>query len=303
MNFSDIVLADHYEYMIIAVDFIIAIAMLTAVGKVTGLVSNVKTVQELSVKDNFAFGISYAAAILAVGIMLTGALSGDVTISLLYEVGIVSAYGVLGIVLMTTTKRILDRVSLPKIAIQEQILKGNSAAGIVDAANMLATAIIVRAVMIWVDTESFSGLLMVLGGFVFSQILMMLVTRYRLFVYASRHNGENLQGAFEAGNIALALRYFGHNVGVALAVTAASGIATYTEGQEIESAILWAGVSLGLTIGLSLLSILARHIILWGINVVEEVDKQKNVGVGFIECMIYISNGVLMVALFGISAS
>ncbi len=303
MNFSDIVLADHYEYMVIAVDFLIAIFVLTAVGKVTGLVSNVKSVHELSVKDNVAFGISYAAAILAVGIMLTGALSGDVTVSLLYEVGIVSAYGVLGIVLMTMTKRVLDRISLPKIAIQDEIIKGNSAAGIVDAANMLATAIIVRAVMIWVDTESFSGLFMVLGGFVFSQVLMMLVTRYRLFVYASRHNGESLQSAFEAGNVALALRYFGHTVGVALAVTAASGIATYTEGQEIESAILWAAVSLALTVGLSLLSIFARHIILWGINVVEEVDRQKNVGIGFIECMIYIANGVLMVALFGISVS
>jgi len=303
MNFSDIVLADQYEYMVIAVDFLIAIFMLTAIGKVTGLVSSVKSMHELSEKDNFSYGISYAAAILAVGIMLTGALSGETTVSLFYEIGIVSAYGVLGIALMTATKHFLDKVSLPKISIRDEIIKGNAAAGIVDAANMLATAIIVRAVMIWVDTESFSGLFMVLAGFIFSQVLMMLVTRYRLFIYASRHNGESLQSAFETGNIALALRYFGHNVGVALAVTAASGIATYTEGQEIESAILWASVSLALTVGLSLLSIIARHIILWGINVVEEVDTQRNVGVGFIECMIYIANGVLMVALFGITAS
>lgn len=303
MNFSDIVEADHYEYMVIAVDFIIAILMLTAVGKVTGLVSNVKSIHELSEKDNISFGISYAAAILALGIMLTGALSGDVTISLVYEIGIVSAYGVLGIVLMTATKHFLDRVSLPKISIHKEILRGNSAAGIVDAANMLATAIIVRAVMIWVDTESYSGLLMVLGGFVFSQLLMVLVTRYRLFVYARRHNGKNLQSAFEEGNVALALRYFGHKMGVALAVTAASGIATYTEGQEIESAVLWALISLALTVGLSFLSIVARHIILWKIDVVDEVDNQKNIGVGFIECMIYIANGVLLVALFGISVN
>jgi uncharacterized membrane protein YjfL (UPF0719 family) len=303
MNFTDIILADHYEYMVIAIDLLIAIIMLTAVGKVTGLVSNVKSVHELSEKDNFAYGISFAAAILSIGIMLTGALSGDVTVSLVYEISIVSAYGVLGIALMTATKHFLDRFSLPKIAIHDEIMKGNSAAGIVDAANMLATAIIVRAVMIWVDTESFSGLLIVLAGFVFSQVLMVLVTRYRLYVYASRHSGKNLQSAFEAGNIALSLRYFGHKVGVALAVTAASGIATYTDGQEIESVILWVVISLALTVGLSILSILARKAILLGINVVEEVDTQKNIGVGFIECMIYIANGVLLVALFGISPS
>ena len=303
MNFSNIVMTDRYEYMVIVIDFLISVFILTAVGKVTGLVSNVKSVHELSEKDNFSFGISYAAAILAVGIMLTGALSGDVTISLVYEMSIVAAYGVLGIFLMTVTRHFLDRVSLPRISIHEQIVKGNSAAGIVDAANMLATAIIVRSVMIWVDTESFNGLLIVLAGFIFSQLLMVLVTRYRLFVYAKRHQGQNLQLAFEEGNIALALRYFGHKIGVALAVTAASGIASYTEGQVAESVMLWAAVSLGLTIGLSLLSIVARHVILWGINVVEEVDVQRNIGIGFIECIIYIANGVLLVALFGISNS
>ena len=89
---------------------------------------------------------------------------------------------------------------------------------------------------------------------------------------------------------------------VALAVTAASGIAVYTEGLELQITLIWGLVSLLMTIGLSLLSIAARHIILRGINVVEEVDEQQNVGVGLIEASIYIVNGFLLIALFGVTA-
>ena len=39
-----------------------------------------------------------------------------------------------------------------------------------------------------------------------------------------------------------------------------------------------------------------KRIILAKINVVEEVDKQKNMGVAYIEAMIYISIGFLLSA-------
>jgi hypothetical protein len=55
MNFSDIVMTDRYEYLVIVTDFIISVLILTAVGKVTGLVSNVKSIHELSEKDNFSW--------------------------------------------------------------------------------------------------------------------------------------------------------------------------------------------------------------------------------------------------------
>lgn len=300
MNVTDLLWLDRYEYMIVAVDFLLVVLMLTAVGKLTGVVANVNSIKELSEKDNYSFGISYAGAILALGIMMTGTVSGEETISLLYEASIVLAYGVLGIVLMALTRHFLDKVSLPNISIHKQIIAGNMAAGIIDAANMIATAIIVRAAMVWVDTEAFSGLLIVLIGFIVSQILMVLITRYRLFVYSKRHHGHNLQQEFESGNIAIAIRYLGHKIGVALAVTAASGIAEYTEGAEVQAVLLWVAVSFIMTIALSLFSIAARHVILWGINVVEEVDDQNNIGIGLIEATIFIVNGVILAALFAV---
>ncbi|MDH5232460.1 MAG: DUF350 domain-containing protein [Gammaproteobacteria bacterium] len=302
MNLTDYLALERYEYLVLLVDFVIAIVLLTLIGKVSGLVSNVNSVKELSVKDNHAFGISFGAALLALGLMLTGAVSGDETISLVYEVTIVLSYGVFGILLMVAARFILDKISLPQISIHEQILKGNAAAALVDAANMIATAIIIRAVMIWVDAESFMGLALVAFGFIASQILMIIVTRYRTFVYAKRHEGGCIQDAFENGNIALAIRYFGHKVGAALAVTAASGLVTYMPLSAITAALLWVAASAIMVIALSLIAIAARHVVLSGINVVEEVDDQGNIGIGLIEAIIYIVIGLLLVALFAVSA-
>jgi len=302
MNIQEFMSLDRFEYYVMALDFIVVLVMLTIMGKAIGLVANVNSIHELSEKDNHAFGVSFAGALIALGIMLTGAVSGDETISLLYELSIVSAYGVLGLVLMVVTRFVLDRISLPRISIHQQILSGNQAAAILDAANMIATAIIIRAVMMWVDTESFQGLAFVVLGFVASQFLMIAVTKYRTFVYGRRHNGECIQAAFEAGNIALSIRYFGHKVGAALAVTAASGIVTYSTQHEFVSAMLWLGASVVMVIILSLVSILARHIILRKVDVVQEVDDQSNIAIGLIEAVIYVVIGLLLAGLFSVSA-
>ena len=302
MNFTDYLALDRYEYLVLLIDFVIAIILLTLMGKAAGLIANVNSIKELSEKDNHAFGIAFGSALLALGIMLTGAVSGDETISLVYESTIVLSYGVFGIVLMAAARFVLDKISLPKISIHEQILNGNNAAALVDAANMIATAIIIRAVMIWVDTESYTGLAMVAFGFIASQALMILVTRYRTYVYAKRHNGASIQDAFERGNLALATRYFGHKVGAALAVTSASGLVTYLPSNATIAALLWLGASVVMIVILSLIAIATRHVVLRGINVVEEVDDQGNIGIGLIEAIIYVVLGLILVSLFAVSA-
>lgn len=283
--------------LILLVDLVLAIILLTAFRKLAGLVSNVSSTEELSGKDNFAFGLAFAGGVFALCIILTGVVSGDAGFTLLEEIVLVLSYGVLGIVLMMLSRKVLDNFSLPDINIHDQIMKGNLAAAIVDVGNLLATAIIIRAVMVWIDDTDLFGLVSVVIGFVISQLVLILVTQYRSKVYASRHNGKSLQAAFEAGNKALALRYCGHKIGAALAVTAASGFVPYNEANLIQVCLVWGLISIVLTVALSLIAIGARHIILAKINVVEEVDQQANIGIGFIEATIYISIGLLLAAL------
>lgn len=282
---------------ILVLDLILAIILLTAYRKLAGLISNISTTEELASKDNFAFGLVFAGGIAALSIVLTGAISGEAGINLFEEALLVISYGVMGIILMMLTRKVFDNFALPDINIHDQIMKGNMAAAIVDVGNLLATAIIVRAVMVWIDDASLFGLISVVIGFVVSQMVLILVTQYRLRVYASRHQGNSLQAAFEAGNKALALRYCGHKIGVALAVTAASGFVPYNDERILMACLTWGLFSVILTIVLSLIAIAARHVILLKIDVVDEVDQQQNMGIGFIEATIYVAIGLILAGL------
>lgn len=282
---------------ILFVDLVVAVFLLTAYRKISGLISNVSSTEELSEKDNVAFSLVFAGGVLALSIVMTGAISGEAGSNLFYEIVLVLSYGLLGIVLMMLTRKVFDGFTLPEINVHDQIMKGNHAVAIADVGNLLATAIIVRAVMVWIDDTSLFGLIAVVIGFIVSQIVLILVTKYRMGVYASRHSGNSLQSALESGNKAIAIRYAGHKIGVALAVTAASGFVAYNDERIIAACLSWGMLSVVLTVVLSALAIGARHIILAKINVVEEVDEQQNLGIGFIEAMIYVAIGLLLSSL------
>ena len=289
---------DMYAYSILLIDLAIAVVMISGLRFLTGLVANVDSAEELASRDNAAFGIAMAAGTVSLALMLTGAVSGELGATYLQEIVSVGSYGILGLVLIKVGRLIQDKVLLRGIEIQTQIKSGNVAAALVDAANTLAIGLILRAVMLWVESETLSGLFVVLAAFVITQILLALVTSYRIQVYSRRNGGASLQSAFAAGNIALAVRFMGHLIGVALALTAASGVVAYSETSLHIALLTWAGVTLLFTLLVSLLAVVARSVILAGINVVEEVDQQHNLGVAAIEAAIYISIGLFFTALF-----
>ncbi len=289
---------DIFIYQILFIDLVIAVAMIAALRFLSGVVANVSSTEELATRDNFAYGIAMAGGILSLALMLTGAVSGQPGSTYLNEIISVLAYGILGLLLIKVGRWMQDKIVLRGIELQDQIRAGNLAAALVDAANTIATGLMLRAVMLWVETDALGGLLLVLTAFVSVQILLAIVASYRGWVYSRRHDGSSLQLALNDGQIALAVRFFGHVIGVALAVTAASGIVAYFT-EDIALALLrWVGVALILTIFLSLIASLARKIVLLGVDVVEEVDNQNNVGVAAIEAAIAIAVGLFFVALF-----
>ncbi len=281
------------------IDFVIAIALLAGVRILSGLVANVSSGEELAARDNPAFGLSIAGAAVAVAIMLMGVVVGDIAYSPVEELLLVGVYGLLGVVLMWLTRKLLDHVALPHLSLHEEIMKGNIAAGMIDAGNMIATAIMIRAIMVWIDGASLASLDVVLVGYVLSQVLLILASRYRDMVFEKRHSGDSLHQEIEAGNTALALRFVGYRIGIALAVTAASGIAIYSPEHIVTATLIWAGVALVMFFVLTGVAILMRLAVLHGIDVAEEVDKQKNVAIGAIEAAIYLAVGFLLAGLFG----
>jgi uncharacterized membrane protein YjfL (UPF0719 family) len=212
---------------------------------------------------------------------------------------LVLVFGLCGIALMWLTRILFDHLSFSKLSIHDEMMKGNIAASIVDAGNMIATAIIIKAIMGWVDNDFVSSLIALCGGYICSQVLMVAATIYRSKVYSSRHNGEPLHNAIEAGNSALALRFSGYRIGIALAVTGASGIVKFSADNLWVLMAVWALCAVVLFVVLTVLAVISRNIILSGIDVAEEVDNQKNVAVGVIEASIYVAIGLILSGLLG----
>lgn len=280
-------------------DFAISIVILSAMRFLAGTVANVSAMHEISQNDNKAFGISLAGAMVAVSIMLVGVVSGDAGFSLANEAMTVVLFGVLGILLMWITRIVFDRLSFPKLSIHDQIMHDNIAASIIDACNMIATAIIIKGAMTWVEGDLGISLLAVVVCFFASQIIMALATLYRVKVYAKRHHNEELHKAIEQNNVALSLRFGAYRIGIAIAVSAAFTAVEYIPEDIMMVFILWFAVALLLFILLTLTAIVIRLCVLYKVNIGEEVGEQRNISVGIIEGSIYIVVGLLLAGLIG----
>ena len=281
----------------LAIDISIAILLLSAMRFISGLSAKVNSTDELSKEDNFAFGISVAGSIAALGIVLTGAISGEVASTYTLEAIGMLAYGTLGLLLIKIGRFIHDKVALNAIDKTQQIKDRNIAVGIVDAAGVIATAIVIRAVLLWVDGLNIYTLVAIISGFLVSQAMLLLVTRIREKHYAKNNQGHCMQDAFANGQVALAIRYSGQMISTALAVKAASYFLIYSPETLVENLIGWLIFSIVMTLLVALLTAIAKALILWKINLVEEVDQQNNIGVASVEMAISISIALILTAL------
>ncbi len=281
----------------LAIDITIAILLLGTMRFLLGLTSQVNSTDELAKKDNFAFGVSVAGSVLALGIVLTGAITGENAPSYLMEVIGMLAYGTYGLILIKVGRVIQDKVALQHLNKTELIKEQNLSIGILDAAGAIATAIIIRAVLLWVDGLNVATFIAITSGFVVAQMVLVLVTRLRERKYATNNQEDCLQEALSKGQLALAIRYSGQVISTALAVTAASHFLVYSPETLVMNLIGWLVFGIIMTLLVALLTSLAKSIVLWGINLVEEVDQQHNIGVASIEMATSISIALILTAL------
>ena len=280
-------------------DFVIVFAVLLCARVLYGLVAGIDVTEEMAGKNNHAVGISLAGATAGIGIMLSGVVTGTFSSTLGTEALSMVVYAAVGLVLMWLTRLIFDKVSLPSFSVKDEIARGNNAVAIVDAGNMVATAVMVRAVMNWSEGTLSSGLMAVAVGYVATQIILTLTTVYRVKLFRMRNReGAGFQDVVRAGNMAVAMRFVGFQVGVALAVTAASGVAVFQAGSDpIVQGLTWGGVSVVMAVILAVLALVAERSVFAKINVTEEVDRQQNIGVALMEVGVYVAIGLILTNL------
>ncbi len=280
-------------------DFAIVFAVLLCARVLYGLVAGIDVTEEMAGKNNHAVGISLAGATAGIGIMLSGVVTGTFSSTLGAEALSMVVYAAVGLVLMWLTRLIFDKVSLPSFSVKDEIARGNNAVAIVDAGNMVATAVMVRAVMNWSEGALSSGLMAVAVGYVATQIILTLTTVYRIRLFRMRNReGAGFQDVVRAGNMAVAMRFVGFQVGVALAVTAASGVAVFQAGGDpIVQGLTWGAVSIVMAVVLALLALIAERSVLAKIDIAEEVDRQQNIGVALMEVGVYVAIGLILTNL------
>ena len=296
-TFIELVGVNQELLVFLAIDITIAIILLGAMRFLSGLSAQVNSTEELAKQDNFAFGISVAGSILALGIVLTGAITGEAANSYMMEVVGMLAYGGYGLLLIKVGRVIHDKVALQRLNKTALIKEKNLTIGIIDAAGAIATAIVIRAVLLWVDGLDLSTFIAITSGFFVAQAVLVIVTRIRENQYAKNNQEDCLQEALSKGQLALAIRYSGQVISTALAVTAASHFLIYSPDTLVMNLIGWLVFGVIMTLLVALLTALAKRIVLWGINLVEEVDQQHNIGVASIEMATSIGIALILTAL------
>lgn len=280
----------------LAIDMAVAILLLGFIRYGMGVIGKVDTADELATKDNFAFGISMAGGVAAMGIALSGAITGELAGSHKIEfIGMLS-YGLAGLILIKAGRYIHDKFALPDFDKQELILNRNIAVSIVDAASVIATAIVVRAAIIWVDGLNVDTFIALTAAWIVSQVMLVIITRLFEWKYA-KNNGISFQTALVNDHTALGLRYSGYLISTAMSVTAASYFIVF----DVD--ILWFGlgqwvvISVILMVVLTVLTAIAKYLVLWGINRRKEIEEQQNIGIATIEFAISFSIALLLMGL------
>jgi len=258
---------------------------------------------ELDTKDNFAFGVGIAGGVIGLVFMLTGVQSGEALATHLDEVISLLIYGALGSVLLVAGVLIQDKLVIRQVDLAEQIRAGNMSAAIVVATNMAVIGLVAKKSLTWVDSDGLAGILPVVAVFVVSQILLAAVALLRMAVYRSRNKNNanpdvasSWQGAVAAGNVAIALRYAGQLIATGVAI-ATTSILVDAEAFYLYAAIMyWAIYAFGLAAVIWVGYRLFLPLVLFKVNVVEEVDEQRNVGVAAVEAALFISLAFMTLA-------
>ena len=287
---------------IVALDLAVAVAAMCALRYGAGALFGVDSRDELAEKDNFAFGIALAGGAFAVALVLAAAAAGEPAITFGTELGTVVAYALVGLVLLKLGIVVNDWIVFRDFSLKAAIREQSVAAGTVQAANLVAIGVLINGAVNWAEGGLVQGLVSVVVTFFLAQLVVLGVSRTRAAIYARRHDGERWQAAIEAGNVALAVRYAGHLVGTALASSSAGGMVAFVAGTDASAGfaylgwLVWAVV---LAAVLLLLSMLAQWVILRGVDVVEEVDRQRNIGVAAIEAAVFVGIGIVIRAVAG----
>ncbi len=253
-------------------------------------------VHDLTVRDNPATGIFVAGGAVAIAIVLAGAADGPYALTLDREAATFAATAAAGLVLLFGSALAANRLQ----PTHSQIREHNTAAAATEAGRLVATALILHGALTVAPATWPAGPVVLLGAFLASVAILALIAAVRGHVFKARNDGETFSAAIANGNTALALRFAGYQIGVAIAVAAtgpAIDIVDWTAAGVTLMATEWAIHAVVAAAATLLLTAIAERTVLAGIPTSREVDRERNLGVGTIEAATAIGAGLAVASV------
>ncbi len=284
-------------WIFVGIDIVIAVALLFTMRLLSGRMASVSSSDELCAQDNFAFGISVAGRMLALCIVMSAAAASSNQND--YKTAALSMllYGLMGIILIKIGRFAHDKLILNRLDKELHIKKRNTSIALVDASSAISTAIIIRSVMLWVDGADVNAFFAIFSGFLVAQTILLITTRIYERRFKENNQSGSLQRSLSKGQLALAIQHSGNLLGTALVVASASELLIYNPVGYVSNLTSWLIIGMVLTLLLSALVSISRRIILAGLDVVQEIDHQHNIGVASIELVISVGIALILAGL------
>ena len=268
---------DFWVYLLI--DIGLALLALWSIKILMGLRWPIAVLEELGKKDNFAFGIMMAGSLLSLCIVLSSVEGRHVGEGYWEAATGMLLFGVVGIVLVKAGRTLHDVLILDRIDTTAAILDRNTSVALVDAASAVASAIILRSMMLWVEGGDSNALIGIVSGYTVVLALLMVMTRLYEIRFARSNQNTSFQAALKKGQLAIAIEHAGNLLGTATIVTSASHLLRYHPDGYVSNVTGWLIMSIALSIALFVLNLVSKYLVFWGMNFREEVEQQHNVGV------------------------
>ncbi|MFY0601776.1 MAG: DUF350 domain-containing protein [Cyclobacteriaceae bacterium] len=271
--------------------YILASFVLFIVGKFVYQLFHpkIKIGYELVEKDNLSFAVAHVGYFIGLLLAIGSAVLGE-SYGLQEDLINIGIYGVLSIVLLNLSLIINNKVILSKFDLKKEIIEEkNLGSGIVEAANAIATGLIVLGA---IHGEGHGT-----GGPIVTAVLYWILGQGILFITTLVYNlitPYNIHDHIQKGNVAVGIGYAG-------AIIAIANLIRFALTHDFESWIITLeDVGIDVLIGLIFLPIarfMTDKILLPGQKLTDKIINQEhpNSGAALVEAFAYIGGSMLIV--------
>lgn len=279
---------------ILAVELAMVLILFVIARYTHGWWSGVDTHEELSERDNIAFGISLAGGITGLCLVLSGMFHLPGPESLVWRAVWIGGMGLATLALMRLGRWWYDKLALHQVDKHGLILEGNIAMALVDAAVAIATAMVLLANLRWLGEISLAALFLLCLDYFIALTLLVITTRVLEHRFRRLNQGGSLQRALAQDHRAVALRHSAYLLACGHVIATAGALNPYDPATPMLNVSGWlAWSAIGLAILLALSSAL-RYLVLAQIKVSREVELQNNSGIAILDgALVYASALVL----------